>query len=358
MMKTSKGRLCAINITDTRWAAVTARDKSADGQFIYAVKSTGIYCRPSCPARLAKVENVCFYQTCEEAEKAGFRACKRCRPDQLSLKAQHTLTIIAACRVIESAEMAPTLKALANDAGMSVYHFHRVFKAIIGLTPKAYAHAHRAQRMRQQLIAKKSVTTAIFEAGYHSNSRFYEKSHEVLGMKPTNYRAGGRHMTLHFAVGSCSLGHIIVAQSERGICAIFLGDTPEKLVHELHTVFPQAHLIEGDKEFLQLLNQVIAYVDVPNQQWTLPLDIRGTAFQQRVWSALREIPWGETVSYTELARRLGAPKSVRSVARACATNLFAVVIPCHRVVRHNGELAGYRWGIKRKSILLQKEKPR
>ena len=340
---------------DPRWAAVMARDSTADGSFYYSVKSTGVYCRPSCAARLALPENVRFHLTCAAAEQAGFRACKRCKPNQPSLGEAHATKITAACRLIEASEQTLSLDQLAAQAGLSTYHFHRLFKATTGVTPKAYQTAHRARRMRSALKRCDSVTDAIFDAGYNSNARFYEQSNAVLGMTPTNYRAGGTNTEIRFAIGECTLGAILVAQSERGVCAILLGDDADALVRDLQDRFPQASLIGGDGKFEQLIAAVVGMVEAPRIGLDLPLDVRGTAFQQRVWLALREIPVGATASYAEVAQRIGAPSAVRAVAQACAANALAVAIPCHRVVRSDGGLSGYRWGVERKRALLAKE---
>ncbi|EKN3600587.1 bifunctional DNA-binding transcriptional regulator/O6-methylguanine-DNA methyltransferase Ada [Yersinia enterocolitica] len=343
------------NAPDPRWVAIVNRDKTADGQFVYAVKTTGVYCRPSCSSRQAKVENIEFYADNDAAERAGYRPCKRCRPTQLSQAQQHAEKISQACRLIEQAETPFTLDALATELNLSAFHFHRLFKSITGLTPKAYASATRSARIRQQLVEKGSVTDAIFEAGYNSNGRFYEQSNQLLGMTPTRYRQGGRDTALHFAVGESSLGAILMAKSELGICAILLGDDPALLVQQLQDKFPQAELIGGDAEFEQWFAQVVGLVEAPQLGLDLPLDIRGTAFQQRVWQALREIPAGDTASYADIAAKIGAPKAVRAVAGACAANMLAVAIPCHRVIRQDGALSGYRWGIERKKRLLEKE---
>lgn len=355
-MNSSKSRQL-VNETqkDPRWAAVLARDARADGEFYYSVKTTGVYCRPSCASRPPRPENVRFHATREEAEQAGFRPCKRCRPDEPPLMEQHAARVAEACRLIEHAETLPGLDALARHAGLSLYYFHRVFKAVTGLTPKAYAAAHRAQRLRHGLARSATVTEAIFGAGYNSSSRFYEKADEVLGMTPSRYRAGGADTEIRFAIGECSLGAILVASSARGVCAILLGDDPDALARELQDRFPRSHLIGGDREFEQRVAQVVGFIEAPAIGLDLPLDIRGTAFQQRVWQALREIPAGATASYREVARRIGSPKAVRAVAQACAANTLAVAIPCHRVVRSDGALSGYRWGVERKRALLERE---
>jgi AraC family transcriptional regulator of adaptative response/methylated-DNA-[protein]-cysteine methyltransferase len=348
-------QLAAATEGDPRWASVVARDPKVDGTFYYSVKSTGVYCRPSCAARLARPENVSFHTTWEDAEKAGLRPCKRCKPKHASLVKQYAAKVTKACRLIEESEKAPSLEELANYAGMSTYHFHRVFKTVAGLTPRGYAMAHRAKRVRNELSRTGTVTEAIYDAGYSSNGRFYETSNEVLGMTPSKYRAGGTSTEIRFAVGECSLGSILVAQSNRGICAILLGDDPDELVRDLQDRFPRANLIGGDAEFERIVSKVVGFVEAPALGLDLPLDIRGTAFQQRVWQALREIPAGSTASYADIANRIGSPNSVRAVAQTCAENALAVAIPCHRVVRNDGALSGYRWGVDRKRALLKRE---
>jgi AraC family transcriptional regulator of adaptative response/methylated-DNA-[protein]-cysteine methyltransferase len=350
-----KVRLASATENDPRWAFVVARDPTADGNFYYSVKTTGVYCRPSCAARLARPENVRFHATCHEAEKAGFRPCKRCQPGQPSKAEQHALKIAAVCRLIEKSEETPSLEQLAQEAGLSAYHFHRLFKAATGLTPREYAAAHRHKRVRKTLGDSGSVTEAIYAAGYNSSGSFYRTANQVLGMAPSKYRAGGARTEISFAVGECCLGSILVAKSERGICAIFLGEDPNALARELQDRFPRANLIGGDREFERMVSKVVGFVEAPAIGLDLPLDIRGTVFQQRVWQALREIPPGSTASYTDIAKRIGSPKSVRAVAQACGANPLAVAIPCHRIVRNDGGLSGYRWGVARKKALLERE---
>ncbi|MBV4473452.1 bifunctional DNA-binding transcriptional regulator/O6-methylguanine-DNA methyltransferase Ada [Pseudomonas botevensis] len=340
---------------DPRWAAVVARDPQADGQFVYAVKTTGVYCRPSSLARLPKPQNVEFFDTAQDAEAAGYRPSKRASKDQSEVAAQHAATVAAACRQIEASETLPALNDLAETAGLSTFHFHRVFKAATGLTPKGYAAAHRSRRVRQRLADGGSVTDALYDAGFNSNSRFYEAADQVLGMKPGDFRAAGQNNDIRFAVGQCSLGAILVAQSERGICAILLGDDPHQLVCDLQDQFRRANLIGADRDFEQLIAQVVGFIEAPAIGLDLPLDVRGTAFQERVWQALREIPPGSTASYADIAQRIGSPKAVRAVAQACGANSLAVAIPCHRVVRSDGNLSGYRWGVERKRELLTRE---
>ncbi|KPU53994.1 methylated-DNA--[]-cysteine S-methyltransferase family protein [Pseudomonas fluorescens] len=340
---------------DPLWAAVVARDPKADGQFVYAVKTTGIYCNPSSLARLPKPHNVEFFDSAEQAQAAGYRPSKRATKDQSQLAAQHAATVAAACRQIESAETLPALGELAEAAGLSSFHFHRVFKSVTGLTPKGYADAHRSRKVRERLADGGSVTDALYDAGFNSNSRFYEAADHLLGMKPGDYRAAGQNNDIRFAVGQCSLGAILVAQSERGVCAILLGDDPHQLVCDLQDKFRRANLIGADHQFEQLIARVVGFIEAPAIGLDLPLDVRGTAFQERVWQALREIPVGSTASYADIAQRIGSPKAVRAVAQACGANNLAVAIPCHRVVRSDGHLSGYRWGVERKRLLLERE---
>ncbi|MEG2391528.1 MAG: bifunctional DNA-binding transcriptional regulator/O6-methylguanine-DNA methyltransferase Ada [Pseudomonas sp.] len=340
---------------DPRWAAVVARDARADETFVYAVKTTGIYCRPSSLARLPKPQNVEFFDTALEAEAAGYRPSKRASKDQSDVLAQHAATVELACRQIESADTLPALNELAETAGLSPFHFHRVFKAATGLTPKGYASAHRSRRVRERLADGGSVTDALYDAGFNSNSRVYESADHLLGMKPGDYRAAGQNNDIRFAVGQCSLGAILVAQSERGVCAILLGDDPHQLVCDLQDQFRKANLIGADAGFEQLIAKVVGFIETPAIGLDLPLDVRGTAFQERVWQALREIPVGSTASYADVAQRIGAPTSMRAVAQACGANRLAVAIPCHRVVRSDGNLSGYRWGVERKRELLERE---
>ena len=357
-MKISVSSLTSGNATrlDPRWRAVVARDPTADGTFYYSVKTTGVYCRPSCASRAARAENVRFHSSRADAERAGFRPCKRCKPDQSSLRDQRAKIVADVCGLIERAEVMPSLAALARRADMSRYHFHRVFKLVTGLTPKRYAMAHRARRVRSELAKGSAVTRAIFDAGYNSSGRFYEKSNALLGMTPTQFRAGGADLEIRFAVGECALGSILVAAGERGVCAIALGSDPHVLVRDLQDSFPGAQLIGGDNKFERTVARVVGFVESPARGLDLPLDVRGTAFQQRVWQALQKIPIGATATYSQIASRIGAPRAVRAVAAACAANKLAVAIPCHRVVRIDGGLAGYRWGIKRKRALLARER--
>ena len=341
-----------------RWDALRRRDPAADGHFLYSVATTGVYCHPSCAARPARPENVAFFATRAEAERAGFRPCKRCCPDQPPRAAREAALAAAACRQIEAAEEAPSLAALADAAGCSPHHFHRLFRRVVGVTPKAYADAHRQRRVQDDLGAGSGVTEAIYAAGFNSSGRFYEAADGMLGMAPSRYRAGGAGEAVSYAVGRCSLGCVLVAAAGRGVCAILLGDDPAALVADLRARFPRATLGPAEADFAGVVAAVVRLVDDPAAAGgpPLPLDIRGTAFQRRVWETLRQIQPGETASYAEVAARIGAPRAVRAVAAACGANKLAVAVPCHRVVAANGGLAGYRWGVARKRALLERER--
>ena len=344
---------------DPRWTAVAHRDSRLDGEFVYAVKTTGAYCRPSCPSRLANRANVEFFDRPESAEARGYRACQRCKPNGESIAEWTAKAIAEACRLIETAQETPSLAQLASAAGLSPHHFHRQFKATTGLTPRAYGAALRAKRVRAELAENEtSVTDAIYAAGFNASSRFYEKSAQVLGMTPTAFKRGGENEDIRFAIGQCSLGAILVARSNKGLCTIALGDDPDALARDLQDRFPRARLVGDDGEFEKTVAKVVGFVEAPHIGFDLPLDVRGSAFEERVWRALQDIPPGETASYLQVARRIGEPRSARAVARACAANTIAVDIPCHRVVRTDGALSGYRWGVERKRALLQKENAR
>ncbi|UGQ45754.1 bifunctional DNA-binding transcriptional regulator/O6-methylguanine-DNA methyltransferase Ada [Massilia endophytica] len=340
---------------EERWAAVQQRDREADGQFYYSVRTTGVYCRPSCGARPALRGNVAFHATTADAEAAGFRPCMRCKPDQPPLAERHAAMVAEMCRLIDASETEPDLASLAEASGMSRFHFHRIFKSVTGITPKAYASAQRKARMQQRLAKEATVTDAIYAAGFNSSGRFYAESQQALGMTPSAFRAGGSGAVIRFAIAECSLGAILVASTDKGICAILMGDDPEELARDLQDRFPKAELIGADPDYDKVVARVIGFVEAPEIGLDLPLDVRGTAFQQRVWQALREIPAGRTVSYAELADIVGAPKGARAVAGACAANAIAVAIPCHRVVRNDGSISGYRWGVERKQALLERE---
>ncbi|MEN3113365.1 bifunctional DNA-binding transcriptional regulator/O6-methylguanine-DNA methyltransferase Ada [Uliginosibacterium paludis] len=340
---------------EARWAAVCQRDAQAAGSFVYAVRSTGVFCRPGCPSRRPRRENTCFFDSPEAALAAGFRACLRCRPAASLCVDPHVALVEAACRSMAAADAPLLLAVLAERAGLSPHHFLRVFKKHTGLTPHAWAAGLRAGRLREALGEGMAVSEAIYHAGYNASSRFYEEADRVLGMTPGAFRAGGAKTRIRFGLGECALGAILVAASERGLCAIALGDAPEPLLRELESRFPKAELVGGDPGFEDWMAQVIGFVEAPGTGLHLPLDLRGTAFQLRVWQALSDIPPGSRLSYSELAARIGAPAAVRAVAGACAANTLAVAIPCHRVVRSDGGLSGYRWGVARKRALLDRE---
>lgn len=345
--------MTTTTIDDLRWTAVVERDRAAT--FFYSVRTTGVYCRPWCGSRRPRRANVAFHASPAEAERAGFRPCKRCKPSGPTVAARQAALIARACRKLETAARVPSLDQLADGAGLSRYYFHRLFKQVTGVTPKAYAATRRADRVRDELAGRGSVTQAIYQAGFGSSGRFYAKAGGLLGMTPSAWKAGGRGAVIRFAVGECSLGSILVASSERGVCAIELGDDPDALARALQDRFPRATLLGGDPRFERLVARVIGFVEAPATGLDLPLDVRGTAFQHRVWRALRGLPAGTTASYRELAKRIGAPSAVRAVAQACAANPIAVAIPCHRVVRTDGALSGYRWGVERKRALLARE---
>ncbi|MCU1346859.1 MAG: 6-O-methylguanine methyltransferase [Acidimicrobiia bacterium] len=341
--------------TEQWWAAVIDRDQSADGSFLYGVMTTGVYCRPSCPSRRPLRANVRFFADAPEAELAGLRPCQRCDPRGLSPAARRAELVQRACRFVDEASELPDLETLAAAVGLSRFYFHRVFKAETGITPKAYVDARRAERVRSGLGAGGAVTEAIYDAGFESNGRFYASSNDRLGMTPSQFRAGAPDLEVHFAVAQCSLGSILVAVTARGVCAIELGDDPDVLVRRLQDRFSAACLLGGDAEIEALVAQVVGLVEDPRTGKELPLDVRGTAFQERVWQELRRVPPGSTVTYSQVAKRIGSPAAVRAVAGACAANQLAVAIPCHRVVRTDGSLSGYRWGVERKQTLLERE---
>lgn len=345
----------AAQLAEQRWRAVIRRDAQADGEFVYAVRTTGVYCRPSCPSRAAKRQNVEFFESPELAVAAGYRSCKRCRPDSPSQQQQRNALVRQACEAIEHSASAPTLAQLAQQAGMSPYHFHRIFKAATGLTPKGFHQAVLARRVAASLQSAPSVTEALYDAGFNSAGRFYEAAPALLGMSPASYRKGGAGEHIRYAVEPCALGWIIVAATRKGVCAIEFGESEAILADQVRTRFPQAQVEAADAEFTRWVAHVLAYIEQPRGVLDLPLDVQGTVFQRRVWQALQSIPAGQTASYAEIAERIGQPRAWRAVAHACAGNPVAVAIPCHRAVRADGELAGYRWGIARKAELLRRE---
>jgi AraC family transcriptional regulator, regulatory protein of adaptative response / methylated-DNA-[protein]-cysteine methyltransferase len=340
---------------EARWQAVITRDRRAEGAFFFSVKTTGVYCRPSCGARLPLRKNVAFHGTQAEARSAGFRPCKRCRPDGDTRDQELSRLVVEACRTIQATTTMPALETLARRAGLAPQHFHRVFKRLTGVTPRAYAAGLRAETARRELQEAPSVTDSIYSAGFNTSSRFYAAAPRILGMQPTAYRRGGAGEVIRFAVGECSLGRVLVAVTSKGVCAILLGHDPGRLERELHERFPHARIVHADTDFEATVSAVVRLVEHPDVPCNLPLDIRGTAFQERVWRALQTIPAGTKVSYADLAKRIGAPAAVRAVAQACGANVLAIAVPCHRVVRSDGNVSGYRWGVSRKRALLARE---
>lgn len=352
-MKASSNPIFATN--DQRWEALLRRNPQADGSFFYAVKTTGVYCRPTCSARRPNRQHVEFFLTCADAEHAGYRACQRCHPHHASHPSPIPAAITCACRIIEQSESPPALKELAATVGLSPSHFHRLFKGSLGLTPKAYAAACRTRRFQGELSKTRTVTEALYSAGYGSSSRCYENAVDHLGMTPAEYQKGGVGQHIRHALVECTLGWLLVAATERGICAVEFGDQPGHLEDRLRLRFPAAEIHGTDPELSVWVKRILEYLEEPSCGLDLPLDIRGTAFQRRVWQALQMIPPGSTHTYTEIAYLLGQPKAARAVARACAANALAVLIPCHRVVRGDGGLGGYRWNLQRKRVLLERE---
>jgi len=345
-----------FNTDKARWNAVGENNSDADGAFYYAVITTGIYCRPSCKSKIPNHNNVEYFTTCEDAEAAGYRACKRCKPAALSKAEETEQKIIHACRIIEESETSIKLDDLATQVNLSPYHFHRLFKKIVGITPKQYASRHQSRRFQTNLRTSPSVTDAIYSSGYGSSGSAYDKTRDQLAMKPKAYRKGADGVTITYGVAQCFLGWLIIAATDRGICAIEFGDDPEALPEQVQSRFPNAQLNKADLGFKTLIKEVVDFIESPKDTFQVPLDIQGTAFQQQVWEVLRQINPGETMSYTDVAERLGKPNAVRAVASACSSNKLAVVIPCHRIISKAGKTGGYRWGIERKKKLLQLEK--
>jgi AraC family transcriptional regulator, regulatory protein of adaptative response / methylated-DNA-[protein]-cysteine methyltransferase len=341
--------------TEECWTALTARDAAADGTFIYAVRTSGVYCRPACPSRLPLRKNVAFYESTTAAEAAGFRPCKRCRPAETSPAGRHFAAIGRACALIRERDHLPSLAELADAAGVSRFHFHRVFKQITGTTPREWGNAHRIGRFAERLDAGDSVAASVYAAGFGASSRAYEAAPNGLGMTPATRRRGGKGETIRFTIVPTPLGHAIVAATGRGICMTALGDDPARLEAELRRQFPAADFAAADAALTEWAERIVAFITRPEAQPDLPLDISGTAFQAMVWRALQKIPLGRTTSYSEIAAALGRPTAVRAVARAIASNNHAVLVPCHRVVRSDGALSGYRWGVERKRALIERE---
>lgn len=343
-----------IDTDERRWQAVCERDARADGQFVFAVLTTGVCCRPTCRSRRALRENVRFYPDVATAQAEGFRPCKRCQPEKSDPQQQKVEKVAAACRLLEQ-ETPMTLEALARQAALSPFHFHRLFKSVTGMTPKAWQQAWRARRLREALGQGEKITDAALSAGFPDNSSYYQQADAALGMTARQFRRGGEDLDITWVCGDGPLGRCLVAESKRGVCAVLPGESDALLYAELASLFPNARLHPGDEAFRQRVEQVFSHLDDHRQPFSLPLDLRGTAFQLQVWQALRQIPAGETRSYRQVAQSIGRPRAVRAVASACAANKLALVIPCHRVVREDGALSGYRWGTARKALLLARE---
>jgi AraC family transcriptional regulator of adaptative response/methylated-DNA-[protein]-cysteine methyltransferase len=338
------------------WDAVQNRDSAYNTVFVYAVKTTGIFCRPTCPSRRPFRENVEFFMSVDDAQSAGYRPCERCHPTSDNVPDPHLGLVTDICRYLEGDhDHLPSLDELGEKFAMSPYHLQRVFKRIVGVSPRQYADAYRQGRLKNALKNGANATDAVYDAGYSTSSQVYEHTDAVLGMTPIHYREGADAITITYTIVPCQLGYLLVAMTSRGVCKISLGDSEELLHADLQDEFPRAIITRDNVGFASAINQLMAYLGGEQNQLALPLDIHATSFQRRVWEVLRQIPYGQTRSYDEIATMLGQPTASRAVARACATNPVALAIPCHRVVRKNGDLAGYRWGIQRKRVILQTE---
>ena len=345
--------------SDLQWQAVLAKDSRCDGQFVFAVSSTGIYCRPSCPSRRPRREHVSFFQSPEAAELAGFRACRRCHPRETRVTDPHLQMVRQVCRIIEANEGEPvTLPALSEQLGVSSFHLQRTFKSIMGITPRRYAETCRVNKFKQGVRRGEPITNAIYDAGYGSSSRLYERASSQLGMTPATYGKGGRGAVINYAIVATPLGRLLVAATDKGVCSVMLGDSDAVLKSDLLNEFPAAEILHDEKPLRSSLNAIVEHLKSKSPHIDLPLDIQATAFQRQVWEQLRAIPYGQTHSYSEVAKAIGQEKAVRAVARACATNPAALVIPCHRVIREDKSLGGYRWGLERKKKLLETERAR
>ena len=356
-MMNTMSAMSAVSTEDRFWRAVLARDARSDGRFVYAVQSTGIYCRPSCPSRRPKRESVRFFDGPDPAEVAGFRECRRCRPRAGAPPAPGLDHVRKAARYIAShADEAITLARLASHVGTSPFHLQRTFSRLLGVSPRAYQDALRAQRFRHDLRTGKPLSGAIYDAGYGSSSRVYEQRPTGRGLTPAQYRRGAPSTSIAFTIVDSSLGRLLVAGTDKGLCSVKLGDRDEALEQDLRAEYPSATVVREQGAFAGWVRALVAHVDGRTSAIDLPLDVKATAFQWKVWRYLQSIPYGETRAYSDVANAIGAPNATRAVARACATNHVCLVVPCHRVVQKDGGLGGYRWGIERKRTLLQKEK--
>ncbi|MBD2563008.1 MULTISPECIES: bifunctional DNA-binding transcriptional regulator/O6-methylguanine-DNA methyltransferase Ada [Nostoc] len=343
-------------LEEALWEAVLNRDPTFEGKFFYGVHSTGVYCRPICPSRRPNRNQVCFFQSAQEAENAGFRPCKRCQPQSEKFLNPAKAKVLAACRYIESqVDHIPTLSELCSQVGMSSSYLQKVFKKIIGVSPFQYADALRSQRLKQRLQSGEEIAHAVYDTGYGSSSQLYEKAPKQLGMTPKTYQQAGKTISIVYAIALCPLGYLLVATTEKGICAVKLGDEADKLEHTLNQEFHQAHIMRDDHTHKEWIQAILDFIAGGEAHVDLPLDVRGTAFQKQVWQALQKIPYGETRTYTDIARDIAKPQAVRAVGNACGANPIALIVPCHRVLRSDGSLGGYHWGIERKQKLLIQE---
>ncbi|MEH1977546.1 MAG: bifunctional DNA-binding transcriptional regulator/O6-methylguanine-DNA methyltransferase Ada [Nostoc sp.] len=346
-------------LEETLWEAVLNRDSTIDGKFFYGVRSTGIYCRPICSSRRPNRNQVCFFQSAQEAEIAGFRPCKRCQPQSKTVPNPVKAKVLTACRYIEAqVDHIPTLSELCSQVEMSPSYLQRIFKQIIGVSPFQYADALRSQRLKQRLQSGEEIAHAVYDTGYGSSSQLYEKAPKQLGMTPKTYQQAGKTISIVYAITSSPLGYLLVATTEKGICAVKLGDEADKLEHILNQEFHQAHIMRDDHTHKEWIQAILDLIAGDETHLDLPLDVRGTAFQKQVWEALQKIPYGETRTYTDIARNLAKPQAVRAVGNACGANPIALIVPCHRVLRSDGSLGGYHWGIERKQKLLTQESER
>jgi AraC family transcriptional regulator of adaptative response/methylated-DNA-[protein]-cysteine methyltransferase len=347
---------------DELWRSVVTRNRAADGEFVYGVRSTGVYCRPSCPSRKPKREQVVFFSIPDAAEREGFRECRRCRPRAMGVRDPKADLVARVCRRIESAianddlgESRVTLSALAASVGLSAHQLERAFRSVMGITPRQYADQKRMGRVKSQLKRGHSVTTALYDAGFGSSSRLYERAPAQLGMTPVTYQRGGSGMEIHYTIVDSPLGRLLVGATDRGVSAVYLGDSDAHLEAELRKEYPRAEIRRDNAGLAASVSAILKHMSGREPHLDLPLDVQATAFQRRVWEELRRIPYGETKTYSEVARAIGRPTAIRAVARACATNPVSVVVPCHRVVRRDGNLAGYRWGLEVKRKLIARE---
>ncbi|MEH2150555.1 bifunctional DNA-binding transcriptional regulator/O6-methylguanine-DNA methyltransferase Ada [Nostoc sp.] len=346
-------------LEETLWEAVLNRDSTIDGKFFYGVRSTGIYCRPICPSRRPNRNQVCFFQSAQEAESGGFRPCKRCQPQFEKVPNTVKAKVLTACRYIEAqVDHIPTLSELCSQVEMSPSYLQRIFKQIIGVSPFQYADALRSQRLKQRLQSGEEIAHAVYDTGYGSSSQLYEKAPKQLGMTPKTYQQAGKTINIVYALASSPLGYLLVATTEKGICTVKLGDEPDKLEHILNQEFHQAHIMRDDHTHKEWIQAILDLIAGDETHLDLPLDVRGTAFQKQVWEALQKIPYGETCTYTDIARNIAKPQAVRAVGNACGANPIALIVPCHRVLRSDGSLGGYHWGIERKQKLLTQESER